>query len=819
MKKIYSLLAVAVLLLVSNHALAGGGGSSSTFYFKVMATSTNAAEGLVYAASAATDEKTYVESDTVAFSKSASGNSTNNTFHYYAQPTAGHKFVGWTANPLADSVVYVSVQKHYSRSLTSNSTSEAAPATAQYFAVFAEATELYSSRMIAQAVGAEGTVSVSTVSGSTEYAAQMEDSLIGISDTMHTYYLRAAAPEGVETRFVAWYSDDSLQHRLSTNANYTYNVLANDTAALFVYNVYALFEEIPFLLSNVTATAEGPGQVAVLTASNQTPEYSTQTLAQQRVADRTTHTYYLRAKGNDADFVEFLGWFVGDSLISGNTSYTYTVASAAADTAYAVVAHFAERNPYQFRNGSFEDWSNNEPIGWHGPRTAIGSMAGLASGSAPAPVKVSDAHSGESAVRLASKSVLGVAANGNLTTGVMNMGSMTATASSNNNHTVIDDPNFHLVILGQPDSVVYYAKFSRGDTSRVYTGSATIYMHDSVQNFQDPALESQVPHLMAKAIALAPESNEWTRCSGAFDYDTYAWSFDSVQMSTKFILCDLATNPEAGATSGDTLIVDDIQFVYNSHLDSAFYAGQLLEFADGAAVVDAEYVDTLLACYKGGRGTIVEPVYNPNTGILTITVKGQDYEYNAENQHVYTVQFNRQKFLVTFAHENGDVLQADSVAYGEMPEFAGATPAKEATAQYTYNFAGWSPAVAAVIDEVIYVAQFDSVVNKYVITFAHENGDVLQADSVAYGEMPVYLGETPAKAEDTEYTYTFKGWTPELEIVVAAATYTATFEAEEKPKTALENVQLENGVKVMEDGVVYILRNGQRYTVTGQVIK
>ena len=57
----------------------------------------------------------------------------------------------------------------------------------------------------------------------------------------------------------------------------------------------------------------------------------------------------------------------------------------------------------------------------------------------------------------------------------------------------------------------------------------------------------------------------------------------------------------------------------------------------------------------------------------------------------------------------------------------------------------------------------------------NEDGTVLQSSEVAYGETPVYSGETPTKAADAQNTYAFAGWTPKIDPVSGNATYTATY--------------------------------------------
>ena len=239
---------------------------------------------------------------------------------------------------------------------------------------------------------------------------------------------------------------------------------------------------------------------------------------------------------------------------------------------------------YQLQNQSFENWHASadeyqEPNGWHSFESASGSLASLAGHHIK---KSDDAHSGSASACVFSTSILGIVANGTMTTGRLNAGSMIAADISNNAYIDMSltdaDGNghpFYTPMYSRPDSIAVWVKFKQGtpDADNPYaTISAVITDGTYYQDPEDKAYTNVVAK--AKNNKIAQTGGEWVRVVAPFEYTENA-------VSPKAILVTLSTNANPGEGSkGDSLLIDDVELIYNAKLVSLKVKGQEVENFD-----------------------------------------------------------------------------------------------------------------------------------------------------------------------------------------------------------------------------------------------
>ncbi len=331
-------------------------------------------------------------------------------------------------------------------------------------------------------------------------------------------------------------------------------------------------------------------------------------------------------------------------------------------TAFAIGMSASAQGIYQFTDPSFETWSGGNTPGneWRSFESAVDNGLGsfifsIGKGASPKPSKV-EGIVGNSALKLFSKNVSGKNANGNLTTGVIAMGSMEPASAANYNFSDISTEGKHLVFAGTPDKVSFYAKFKSGGSAN---GRGRFILHDAI-NYRDPDVingnwvkvgnESLESHRVGEAAILVPATENWTKFEADFTYY-------KEKPTTQYMLASLTTNPVPGGSKGDEFYVDDIQFTYYSTLKSLSYTGATINFSETTTSYDLSsetYDAQKLTFEKKGVGATTSLSYDDKTAIATITVKGNDISVNSANQTVYTIQFAKpapQEVVTTYKND------------------------------------------------------------------------------------------------------------------------------------------------------------------------
>lgn len=297
-----------------------------------------------------------------------------------------------------------------------------------------------------------------------------------------------------------------------------------------------------------------------------------------------------------------------------------------------VVSGSAVAQNYQIPNSDFEIWNDeNEPgNGWYSFVSAKtnGFLIAIGQGIVKKNTTKIEGKTG-SAIQVVSTVAAGKKANGNFTTGRINMGSMTPTDESNYNFTDRSGNANNCFFVGLPDSVSCWATFSRGEEGE-YNAQGNFVLHGDI-DYKDPnESEANIAayRIAGGTLGITP-CTKWTYFSAPMEYTEL--------MSEKmYMLGSFTTNPTPGATAGDKLQIDDVKFIYNSKLESITIGGAPLEGFDKNTYIykikgELPNVDDVVGV-PDGKGAQVEN--QEGDYLINIKVTGND---GAPNQHVYSL--------------------------------------------------------------------------------------------------------------------------------------------------------------------------------------
>lgn len=292
---------------------------------------------------------------------------------------------------------------------------------------------------------------------------------------------------------------------------------------------------------------------------------------------------------------------------------------------------------YQMPNPSFELWhpsdeTHVEPDGWHSFETATGALAAFGGHHL---TKSKNAHTGESCARIYSSSILGIVANGTMTTGRLNADAMIATDPANNAYLDTSMPEldgagkpFYIPLYSRPDSIAVWVRFRQGSVNPEHPYANISAVITDGTYYQDPE-DKEYTNVVAKAKndKIATTDGEWVRVTAPFVYTENA-------VEPQAILVTISTNADAGQGSdGDEVLVDDIELIYNAKVTGLKINGQdvpgfspdvfeyEMELEQGVTTEDIEVV------VEGQSTHVIKDVSFIDSNVCTVMALGGDMKH------------------------------------------------------------------------------------------------------------------------------------------------------------------------------------------------
>lgn len=182
--------------------------------------------------------------------------------------------------------------------------------------------------------------------------------------------------------------------------------------------------------------------------------------------------------------------------------------------------------------------------------------------------------------------------------------------------------------------------------------------------------------LIAKIEYYTTETpTEWTECIIPFEYVKK----NAAETPAKFNIIFAASDYfNSTVTQGVTMYIDDVDLVYYHTLKSATYDGQAIEnFAENTLSYDLSsqvYDEKKFDYTVKGAGAEVIKSYNEETGLLTVTVNGNNISDDATSKTVYTFQFKKVDYtgMLSALSVNGKDIEAfaeDSYHYTVVGDY------------------------------------------------------------------------------------------------------------------------------------------------------
>lgn len=483
----------------------------------------------------------------------------------------------------------------------------------------------------------------------------------------------------------------------------------------------------------------------------------------------------------------------------------------------------------QFENRGYENWSDglqDEPYHWHSTKTATGTYGGLL----PSGVIGEDSHTrpgstGSKSAKVTAKKVLTVVANGNITNGRMNAGSMSATGTSNYNYTDrTGNSGVHCTPLNGyvPDSITVWVCLYTSNANHQGKIYSAIHGDYNFQYISNATISSSSQLVKAAYTSFSrtnssssPSSYTWRRLSVPYGVNPENNNNPAVGTCTdpRYVFVVVTTNTVGGqGTAGDYLLVDDILLIYNPTLTTGTIAGTTYNVGQSITVpftltgtmspdnlnkpsneVIAELSDAngnfgaypielgRVTTDVSGSITATIPNSTPTGSGYRVRVRSTNYPMTANDNGVNITINGYQSFYASLEPAGSGTLNLTNGAnYGEESEgtfINGSTVSITATPNQGYAFANWTKNGSVVSTNANYsftinenttlVAHFDEAINITAVANPTNGGTVTGGGYYTSGATCT-LTATPNTG------YVFTNWTKNGTVVSTNASYSFT---------------------------------------------
>lgn len=336
---------------------------------------------------------------------------------------------------------------------------------------------------------------------------------------------------------------------------------------------------------------------------------------------------------------------------------------------------------YQLPNGNFErgyadkikvgytNSGNQVPNNWHWFHDKTGSVFVNAVAMGNMHNYVVADGSNHYVKLVAGKAFDGTIANGNLTTGIINAGSSKPTGDGGKSNYNWSDPTGKgdnktkvptdrsgqnegtsaagQTFSGKPDAIKFkYAAYLKDASQRIQLRAV---VHGEGR-YRDPEYSKDNYDDIKWGVATFNDTRTLSSSSDKVVLKEAQAEFvagiNQSSITPAAVLVSLTTNENPGVgVGGDFVCFDDIEFVYYHTLKSATYDGQAIaNFAENTLSYDLSsqvYDEKKFDCTVKGIGAEAVKSYDEATGLLTVTVNGNNISADATSKTVYTFQFKK----------------------------------------------------------------------------------------------------------------------------------------------------------------------------------